>query len=57
LKSDLTKAANRFGFASWAMEPGKMSFPCRNALRNPSTNLARKTELSTFTGKKKAYFG
>jgi len=39
------------------MEPGKMSFPFRNALRNPSTNLARKTELSTFTGKKKAYFG
>ena len=34
-----------------------MSFPFRNALRNPSTNLARKTELSTFTGKKKAYFG
>jgi len=35
------------------MEPEKTSFPFRNALRNPSTNLARKTELSTFTGKKK----
>ena len=57
LESESTKMANRLGFASWAAEPEKTSFPSWNAFRKPSTNLALKTELSTFTGKKKAYFG
>ena len=33
------------------------SSPCGYANRRPSTNLVRKTEPSTSTGRKKAYFG
>ena len=51
-KSASTKAAKRFGFSNSAIDPGKTSSPCWYAIRSPSTNLARKTELSTSTGRK-----